>query len=197
MTHRSHDGEGGSYERLEFLGDRVLGLTIAEALYQQYPKEAEGQLALRFSALVKAKTLARVAEVLGLGDHLILSRGEEINGSRHKPSLLSDACEALIGALFIDGGWSVARGMVVAHWSLLMTEAVTPPQDARTALQEWAQKNALPLPVYTTLDVTGPGHELVFKVEVRVTGHPPQVGTGPSKRVAGKAAAELLLRTVQ
>lgn len=196
MSHRSHASASGSYERLEFLGDRVLGLVIAEALYTRFPDAEEGDLALRFTALVKAKTLATVAEDLDLGAYIVLSRGESDAGGRQSQSLLSDVCEALIGALFIDGGWDVARAMVTRHWMPLLETASAPERDARTALQEWAQQRGKPLPVYKTLDVSGPGHQLLFSVEVSVSGLPPMVGTGNSKRAAGKAAAELLLRTV-
>jgi len=200
LTHRSHTsalaGDGGSYERLEFLGDRVLGLVIAETLYARFPDADEGDLALRFSALVKAKTLAKVAEGLDLGAYVVLSRGENEAGSRTSHNLLSDVCEALIGALFIDGGWALARAMVNEHWAPLLATVAAPERDARTALQEWAQRRGLPLPVYTTLEVSGPGHQLSFSVEVSVSGLSPMVATGPSKRAAGKAAAELLLRTV-
>lgn len=196
LVHRSHGGEGTSYERLEFLGDRVLGVIVAEQLYARFPSEAEGPLARRFVALVRAETLARVAADLKLGENLVLSRGEEDAGGRQNPALLSDACEAVIGAVFLDGGFEAARTLVAGRWEPLMEESVAPPQDARTALQEWAQRRGRPLPTYETLEASGPGHNLVFTVQVSVEGLPPATATGASKRAAAKAAAETLLRTL-
>ncbi|CAA7618060.1 ribonuclease III [Magnetospirillum sp. UT-4] len=184
------------YERLEFLGDRVLGLAVAEMLFLRFPSEPEGALARRHAALVRRETLARVAEDLGIGDHLDLSRGEDEAGGRTNPGTLADACEAVIGALFADGGFDAAALLVRRAWTPLMEEAASPPKDAKTALQEWAQGRGRPLPAYTTLGTEGPPHEPRFLVSVFVEGVGDATGSGPSKRVAEQAAAAALLERV-
>jgi ribonuclease-3 len=186
-------GDAGTYERLEFLGDRVLGLVIADLLFRAFPEENEGALAKRHAALVSRRSLARVAEQVGLGRHLFLSRGEEGSGGRRNAAVLADACEAVIGAIYLDGGLQPAARFIGRHWEPLMREDLRPPQDAKTALQEWAQGAGLPLPEYETVRKEGPAHKPVFAVEVRVEGHPPATATGRSKRVAEQAAATALL----
>jgi ribonuclease III len=181
------------YERLEFLGDRVLGLVIAELLYEAFPQEDEGALAKRLAALARRDTLARVATAAGLDEHLMLSRAEAEAGGRRNPTLLADACEAVIGALYLDGGLAVAERFIHRHWQPLMEAEARPPQDAKTALQEWAQAAGLPLPVYETVRTEGPPHEPMFAIAVRVEGHPPITATGRSKRAAEQAAAAALL----
>jgi ribonuclease III len=181
------------YERLEFLGDRVLGLVVAELLYQAFPQENEGALAKRLAALARRETLAGVAAAAGLGEHIILSRGEAEAGGRRNPALLADACEAVIGALYLDGGLPVAERFIHRHWQPLMAAEARPPQDAKTALQEWAQAAGLPLPVYETVRTEGPPHEPMFAIAVRVEGHAPATASGRSKRAAEQAAATALL----
>ena len=202
LTHPSAIGTGArqrdrgqdDYERLEFLGDRVLGLIIADLLFHRFPDESEGALAKRFAMLVRRESLARVAQRIDLGRHLLLSRGEMEAGGRESQTLLGDACEAVIGALYLDGGLEVAAAFVRRHWEPLMAEDLRPPQDAKTALQEWAQGAGLPLPVYRTVRTEGPPHEPLFAVEVQVQGQAPATGTGRSKRAAEQIAAETLLR---
>lgn len=186
-----------SNERLEFLGDRVLGLLVAEMLYRQFGAEEEGKLARRHAALVMRDALARVADEIGLADHLRLSRGEDETGGRENPGLLADACEAVIAALFLDGGLDAAAGFVRARWQPLVAEDVTPPKDAKTALQEWAQARGRPLPRYREKGRTGPDHAPEFSVEVRVEGVGAVVASGPSKRAAERAAAERMLARVE
>jgi ribonuclease III len=181
------------YERLEFLGDRVLGLVVAELLYEAFPQEDEGALAKRLAALARRDTLARVAIAAGLHQHLVLSRAEAEAGGGRNPALLADACEAVIGALYLDGGLAVAERFIHRHWQPLMEAEAQPPQDAKTALQEWAQAAGLPLPVYETVRTEGPPHEPMFAIAVRVEGHPPTTATGRSKRAAEQAAAAALL----
>jgi ribonuclease-3 len=181
------------YQRLEFLGDRVLGMAIAELLIHAFPEEPEGALARRFAGLVRADALAEIAERLDLGRHLRLSPSEEECGGRHNPATLTDACEAVIGALFLDGGWETARAFIRAHWAGMLERDLTPPQDPKTALQEWAQGRGLPLPKYAQIARAGPDHAPVFSVEVSVGDYPPETGAGPSKRQAEKLAAEKLL----
>lgn len=181
------------YERLEFLGDRVLNLVVADMLLARYPTEKEGALAQRHAALVRRESLARIARSIGIDRHLILSRGEEESGGRDNPAILADACEAMLGALYSHGGFPAASLLVRRLWTPLMEEAATPPKDAKTALQEWAQGRGLPLPHYQVVATEGPAHEPVFSVIVTVEGEPPVTASGPSKRIAEQASAAALL----
>lgn len=202
FTHSSAFGtaalrrRGLSYERLEFLGDRVLGLVVAEMLYRAFPEESEGPLARRLAELARKETIARVASSLDLGRHLVVSRGEEEGGGRGNPSLLADACEAVIGALYLDGGLAPAKAFIERHWQVLIAEDTGPPKDAKTALQEWAQGSGLPLPVYRIKSSAGPPHDPVFEIEVAVEGRGPVTGSGRSRRAAEQAAAAALLSEV-
>ncbi len=201
LTHASATrGPGGnliSYERLEFLGDRVLGLIIAKLVFGRFPEEPEGDLARRLAALVRKETLAEVATQLGLGSCIDFGPGEQDGGGAENPSVLADACEAVIGALYLDGGLSVAERFVLSYWTPFLEAEDTPPQDAKTALQEWAQGRALPLPAYREVAREGPPHEPLFTVEVRVEGHEPATAKGRSKRIAEQAAAESLLAQLE
>lgn len=188
---------GGRYsnERMEFLGDRVLGLVVAEELYRRFPDENEGLLARRFAALVSGDSLARVAEGLALGEHMTLSQGEADSGGRENPALLANACEALIAALYLDGGLEVANQFVLSRWDRLIDEVSEPPKDNKTRLQEWAQAKGLPLPVYDQVACEGPAHAPLFTVRVTVRGEAPAEAHGRSKREAQQAAAgELITR---
>ena len=196
LTHPSAAGRGASarsYERLEFLGDRVLGLVVADVLLGRFPRESEGALAMRLAGLVRRETLAEVARDLRLDEHLRLAKGEEAAGERDNDAILADACEAVIGALYLDGGLEAARALIETLWAPLVEAARKPPQDAKTALQEWAQGRGLPLPKYRELARTGPAHDPHFTVEVRVKGQDPECGEGGSKRTAERAAAERLI----
>ncbi|MCR6632221.1 MAG: ribonuclease III [Magnetospirillum sp.] len=184
------------YERLEFLGDRVLGLVVADMLFHRFPTEPEGALARRHAALVRREALARVAQAIGLPGHLVLSRGEEDAGGRANPGLLADACEAVIGALYADAGFDTAQVFVRSMWTPLMDEAAAPPKDAKTALQEWAQGRGKKLPVYTTVGMEGPPHDPTFMVSVDVEGVETVTARGNSKRVAEQAAATAMLENV-
>jgi ribonuclease III len=197
LTHSSMSGASGdrlsSNERLEFLGDRVLGLVIAHILYQRFPDEPEGDLARRHAALVRKEALARIAIEAGLGDCVRMSRGEDDAGGRENPGLLADACEAVIGAIYLDGGLEAAAEFVHGYWQALVDEDPTPPKDAKTMLQEWAQGRGLALPKYRETAREGPPHAPIFSVEVVVSGIAPVTGVGPSKRAAEQAAADLAL----
>lgn len=184
------------YERLEFLGDRVLGLVVADMLFQAFPDEAEGALARRFTALVRREAVARVALSIGLAGRLAMSKGDEEAGGRANQGMLADACEAVIGALYADGGFEVAARFVRSRWRDLMDEFLAPPKDAKTSLQEWAQGLGKALPVYTTLGTEGPPHEPVFLIGVEVDGAGTATGRGSSKRIAEQAAAAALLEKV-
>jgi ribonuclease-3 len=196
LTHPSAAAKS-TYERLEFLGDRVLGLVIADMVYRAYPQEPEGALARRYNALVRSETLARVAEAIGLGQHLHISRAEADQGGRSSRNLLADACEAVIAALFLDGGFDVARRFVERHWQPLLAEQSEPPQDAKTALQEWAQGQGLPLPAYRLIASEGPAHDPVFDMEVSLPGHEATRGRGRSRRAAESDAAGALLHRLR
>jgi ribonuclease-3 len=183
-------------QRLEFLGDRVLGLVISEMLFTAFPDEDEGALARRLAALVRQDGLDQVAREIELGKYLLLSRGEEEGGGRKNPAILADACEALIGALYLDGGLEMARRFIERHWRSKMDAEAKPPQDAKTTLQEWAQAAGLALPLYTVVKSEGPPHDPVFEVSVSVAGQKPVTARGRSKRAAEQAAARGLLDQV-
>lgn len=196
LTHPSVDaarGRASAFERLEFLGDRVLGLVVAEMIFKRFPNEAEGHLARRQAALVRRESLARVALVVGLDKAVILSKSEDEGTGRSNPALLADACEAVLGAVYADGGLDAAAAIIRKHWDPLVAEAIAPPRDAKTALQEWAQGRGLPLPAYTVLEQAGLAHEPMFHISVTVEGEKPAEGKGTSKRAAEQAAATSLL----
>jgi ribonuclease-3 len=180
-------------QRLEFLGDRVLGLIVAEALLEAYPGEAEGELAPRFNALVQRDTLAEIATEIGLGVFLHLGRSEAIGGGRRKKAILADAMEAVIAALFLDGGMAVARRFIVAHWQARIDAPDTAPMDAKTRLQEWAQGRGLATPVYTVTGRAGPDHAPRFSIKVALETGEAADGTATSKKQAEQGAAAALL----
>lgn len=190
---RPEHGPGLAYERLEFLGDRVLGLVIAEWLLERFPDEREGALAKRHASLVRREALARVADDLELGSYLRLSPAEAQSGGRSNRTILGDACEATIGALYLDGGMTIARNFIRRAWSDQIERVQPPPMDAKTSLQEWAQARGKPLPAYRLIEQTGPAHEPLFKVSVTVEGMDAVIGAGSSKRIAEKQAATALL----
>jgi len=195
LTHTSVDGGGpsGSYERLEFLGDRVLGLVVAELLLETFPDAAEGELAPRFNALVRRETVAKVARDIGVGQYLRLGVGEDQTGGRNKIAILADVGESLIAAIYLDGGLKAASGFIRRKWSPILATQSEPPRDAKTILQEWSQARGLGLPEYRETDRTGPDHAPNFTLEVKVSGFAPAVGSGASKRDAEQAAATALL----
>jgi ribonuclease-3 len=193
---RKKTERGADNQRLEFLGDRVLGIVVAEMLFRAYPDEDEGALARRLAALVKQDSLDAVAREIALGRYLTISRGEEEGGGRANPAILADACEALMGAIYLDGGLEAARVFVERHWRPKMDAEAKPPQDAKTALQEWAQAAGLALPLYIVVKSEGPPHDPVFEVEVTVAGHAPASARGRSKRAAEQAAAKRLMDRV-
>lgn len=197
VTHASAEPRAwNAYERLEFLGDRVLALVVAEQLLDRFPHEREGAIAKRHVNLVRREALAQVARTIGLGRFLILSRGEEESGSRDSDTILSDAMEAVIGALYLDGGLEASRRFILTEWNRLLELDLRPPQDPKTTLQEWAQGRKLALPRYETLSQSGPAHAPEFTVQVVVDGQSPATGIGRSKRLAEQAAAAELIKRV-
>ncbi|MDE3060753.1 MAG: ribonuclease III [Pseudomonadota bacterium] len=196
LTHPSL-GRQQSNQRLEFLGDAVLGMAVARMLYEIYPNDQEGELASRRAALVSGGTLAEVARGIGLGEALHVGASEAQSGGRGNASNLEDALEALIGALYLDGGVEAAQAFIAQHWTPLARKAQIPPKDAKTALQEWAQGRGLPLPAYTLVETTGPAHAPEFTVEAAVQGFPPARAKAASKRAAEQLAAGELLERLQ
>lgn len=197
LTHASHgDGRSRSQsnERLEFLGDRVLGLLTAQTLHQRFESLDEGGLAHRLNSLVNKQACARAARRCNLGEALRLSPAEERLGGREKDSILADACEAVIGALFLDGGLQAAREFYDQFWAEELSGLTKRPKDAKSRLQEWAAGKHLPPPVYETLARKGPDHRPVFEVEVTINGLGSGRGEGSSKQIAQRAAAAALLK---
>jgi ribonuclease-3 len=178
-------------ERLEFLGDRVLSLAMANLLLRHFPQEREGELARRHNALVSAGTLVEVAEAIGLGQYVVLGASEK--GKDVKPAILADAFEALLGAIFLDAGFEVAAAVIERLFGDRLAAQRTAPRDPKTELQEWAQARRLPLPKYREVGREGPVHEPVFVVEVTVKGQEPTQGRGGAKREAERLAAAALL----
>jgi ribonuclease-3 len=180
-------------QRLEFLGDRVLGLIVAEALLAAYPGEAEGTLAPRFNALVRRETLAEIAAEIGLGEFLRLGRSEATGGGRKKKAILADAMEAVIAALFLDGGMAAAQHFILVRWQGRIEAPDTAPMDAKTRLQEWAQGRGMALPAYAVTGCEGPDHAPRFTVEARLESGETAAGQASSKKQAEQIAAAALL----
>lgn len=186
-----------SYERLEFLGDRVLGLVIAHLLIERFPEDSEGALTHRLVELVKRDALVRVAQAIGLGRWLQVAAREFGQAGSPNAAMLADACEALIGALYLDGGLEPARAFIARSWRPLLDEVQLPPRDTKTALQEWAQARGLERPSYRVAATEGPAHATTFTVEVSLGGLPPATGAGSTKRAAEQAAAGAMLQLLE
>jgi ribonuclease-3 len=184
-------------QRLEFLGDRVLGLAMAEALLEADPQASEGQLAPRFNALVRKETCAEVARALDLGQVLKLGRSEMLSGGRRKDALLGDAMEAVIAAVYLDGGFAAAQRVVRQHWGARIAAVEADSRDAKTALQEWAQARGLPPPSYAELGREGPDHQPLFTVEAGLETGEAAVAQAGTKRQAEQAAARALLARME
>lgn len=198
LTHASsaskkdHDNQ-----RLEFLGDRVLGLVIAQALFEVDPKAREGQLAPRFNALVRKEACADVAEEIDLGEALMLGRSEMRSGGRRKVALLGDAMEAVIAAVFLDSGFDTAQAMILRLWGNRIYTAEARAADPKSTLQEWAQARGLPTPIYSDISRSGPDHQPVFNVEVSLTNGISAQGEAASKKAAQVQAASALLAKIE
>ncbi|RJL18821.1 ribonuclease III [Paracoccus siganidrum] len=181
-------------QRLEFLGDRVLGLVMAEALLEADRGASEGQLAPRYNALVRGETCAAVAREIGLGEVLKLGRSEMMSGGRRKDALLADAMEAVLAAVYLDAGFDVARRVVLALWAGRLASIEDDPRDAKTALQEWAQANGMPPPRYIQTERSGPDHAPTFRMTVRLAdGREAEAQGAGTKRSIEQAAAQALL----
>ena len=180
-------------ERLEFLGDRVLGLAVAELLTASFPEASEGELARRFNQLVRAETCAEIAQRWELGKLIVMSGGEADSGGRSKKTILANACEAVLGAIFLDSGYAEARNVVHHFWAPELGGLALAVPDAKSILQEWAQRRHLPLPRYVEVSREGPDHKPQFTAEVQIDGVAPERGHGANKRAAEQAAALAML----
>ena len=194
LTHSSARGERGGLdnERLEFLGDRVLGLGVASILYERLPSAREVEFARNYNDLVRKESCAEIARTLDLGPILVMAPSEARSGGRKKDVILADACEALLGAIFVDGGYLAAQSVIAALWGPLIGKVRGEP-DPKTALQEFAQSQRRGLPSYVQIERSGVDHAPVFLVEVSVEGLEPARGSGSSLKKAQQAAAEILL----
>ena len=197
LTHISAVSGGNranSYQRLEFLGDHVLGLIISDMLFRAFPKADEGELSRRLADLVRREACADVARAIELGAALRLGASEANAGGRQRTAILADVCEALVGAVFLDGGYKQADALVERLWGERMRAPVRPLRDPKTMLQEWAQARGLPTPSYKEVERTGPHHDPEFRVAVALPNLEPAEGLGRSKRSAEQAAAAALLK---
>ena len=194
MTHASARArDGADYERLEFLGDRVLGLLVAEMLFALYPNADEGELSIRLNSLVDAETCADVADDLEL--HLLIRKGSDMGqlDGKRLSNVRADVVESLIATIYMDGGLGATRPFIETHWGARARATGSGRRDAKTELQEWAHRSGGVQPAYTVIDRSGPDHEPVFSVNLLVPGFAPEIGEGQSKRLAERAAAEKLL----
>lgn len=182
-----------SYQRLEFLGDHVLGLVVSDMLFAAFPKADEGEMSRRLADLVRKEACAEVARSIDLGAAIRLGASENNAGGRGRTAILADVCEALVGAVFIDGGYPAASELIGRLWDPRMRAPARPLRDAKTILQEWAQARGLPTPAYREIERTGPDHDPEFRVTVDLPDHAPAEGLGRSKRAAEQAAAAAML----
>jgi len=183
----------GSYQRLEFLGDRVLGLVISDMLFRAFAKADEGEMSRRLADLVRKEACADVARAIELGETIRLGASEANAGGRGRTAILADVCEALIGAVFVDGGYPAAAALIERLWSERMRTPARPLRDSKTVLQEWAQARGLPTPAYREVERKGPDHDPEFRVTVELPDLAPAEGLGRSKRAAEQAAATAML----
>jgi ribonuclease-3 len=189
LTHTSVQRKYADFQRLEFLGDRVLGLAIAHILYEAFPKESEGDLAKRLAYLVSKEACDIVAEKLGLEDFLLKSK----DSSSANSAILADGVEALLGSIYLDSDFSACQKVVGALWNSLLSGPTQLPRDAKSTLQEWVQKKALSVPTYTIVERTGPDHSPFFAIRVSLSTGEEALGHGHSKRQGEQKAAEILL----
>ena len=183
----------GSYQRLEFLGDHVLGLVISDMLYRAFPKADEGELSRRLADLVRKETCAEIARSIDLGAAIRLGASEANAGGRTRPAILADVCEALIGAVYLDNGFAAAEALIGRLWEARMRTTAQPLRDPKTVLQEWAQARGLPTPAYREIARSGPDHDPEFRVAVQLPHLTPAEGSGRSKRAAEQAAAAAMM----
>jgi ribonuclease-3 len=184
----------GSYQRLEFLGDHVLGLVISDMLYRAFPKADEGELSRRLADLVRKETCTEIARSVDLGAVIRVGSSEHNAGARSRPAILADVCEAVIGAVYLDGGYKAAEEVVERLWQVRLRATAQPLRDPKTVLQEWAQARGLPTPAYREIARSGPDHDPQFRVAVQLPHLAPAEGSGRSKRAAEQAAAAAMMK---
>ena len=194
VTHKSATGHKGNYERLEFLGDRVLGLEVASALFAHFKGDDQGALTKRFHALVQQNALASIAQSLDLTSQIITDKAGQ---ARRQTSVLSDVVEAIIAAIYLDGGLEQARCFIFAHIDITATTSDDADANPKSALQEWALGQGAELPIYLMVTMTGPDHAPQFVMRASVASHGSAEAKGPSKKLAEQEAARLLLRQLQ
>ncbi|PCJ99518.1 MAG: ribonuclease III [Zetaproteobacteria bacterium] len=195
LTHSS-TGQDENYERLEFLGDRVLGLAIASLLFRKFPNEKEGDLAKRLAFLVQGETLAKLATQINLGDYIIFSDAERDAGGAKNDHILADVFESVIGALYLDGGFVPCYALIETQWEGVLGMMTKPPQHPKTEIQEWAQAQGLALPHYDIIGQSGPDHVPIFEIQLTIKGHEPVTAKGRSRAEAEKLAAEYFMEGV-
>jgi ribonuclease-3 len=197
LTHisalRGARNRAGSYQRLEFLGDHVLGLVISDMLYRAFPKADEGELSRRLADLVRKETCTDIARSIDLGTAIRVGSSEANAGARTRPAILADVCEAVVGAVYLDGGYKAAEQLVERLWEVRLRATAQPLRDPKTVLQEWAQARGLPTPAYREIARSGPDHNPEFRVAVQLPAFAPAEGLGRSKRAAEQAAAAAML----
>lgn len=197
LTHvsslKDSNNRTASYQRLEFLGDHVLGLAVSDMLFQAFPRADEGELSKRLSDLVRRETCADIARSMGLYEAIKLGAVGAGAADRLRNSVLGDICEAVIGAVYLDGGYAAARQLIETEWSERMQKPLKALRDPKTVLQEWAQGKGLPTPTYREIERTGPHHDPKFRISVELPDLAPAEGVGSTKRAAEKAAATALL----
>lgn len=196
LTHSS-TGDEYNYQRLEFLGDRVVGLVIADALFKKFRNENEGGLAKRHTALVQGSTLAVIGQAHGLNEFILFSNAEKDAGGSQNENIISDVVESLLGAIYIDGGYDAAKEVILRLWGDNIETLEKAPQDPKTELQEWVQARQLPLPLYKILSKEGPDHSPIFTIQLSVTGYDPINAEGPSRRQTEKTVARKMLRILK
>ncbi|WP_455478486.1 ribonuclease III [Bartonella sp. B10] len=195
LTHSSvQDSKQGDYERLEFLGDRVLGLLIAEMLYQFFPQASEGELSVRLNGLVNAQTCADIALEIGLPDMINVGFEMRNLSDRRLTNMHADVIEALIAVMYLDGGVESVRPFIRKYWQNRAKQMNAGRRDAKTELQEWAHIQGSAQPHYRVIKRSGPDHDPIFMVEVSISGFAPEIGEGSSKRYAERMAAEKILQ---
>lgn len=196
LTHSSTN-DGFNYQRLEFLGDRVLGLVIAHALFEEFRGENEGGLAKRHTALVQGQTLATIGQAHHIGNYVILSDSEREAGGHNNENIIADVVESMLGAIYLDGGYDAARHVILQLWGNNIQTLETAPQDPKTELQEWVQARSLELPDYNIIDKSGPDHAPAFTIQLEIKGYDPVIASGPSRRQAEKTAARTMLKIIK
>ena len=196
LTHSS-TGDEYNYQRLEFLGDRVVGLVIADALFKKFRSENEGGLAKRHTALVQGSTLAVLGQVHGFNEFILFSDAEKDAGGSQNENIIGDVVESLLGAIYIDGGYGAAQEVILRLWGDNIETLEKAPQDPKTELQEWVQARQLPLPNYKIILKDGPDHSPIFTIQLTVLGYDPITDQGASRRQTEKTAARKMLKILK